>query len=481
MPVNTPSKGYLAIRDQWQRCRDAYAGTDAVKDRGEAYLPKLEAHKANLSSYDDYKTYALWYNATARTVDGLAGAIFQKPPELDVSAKLKEQFADVTQAGESFDMFALRSVQDVLTTGRYGILVDMAPADLGNTDARPYWAGYQAEDILSVRTERRAGDEILTRVVLREKFESPDGEDPFACVSGERYRVLELDAGGRYTQTVFTPRLDEKGQPKQNEFDSSEPVVATRRTDALTEIPFQFIGPTSRSPRFQKPPLLDLVDVNLSHYRTMADLEHGRRYVAVPTPWIKGDIVGGKEGDRLFLGAQSAWHLDKDGAAGMLEFTGQGLQELRLADSSKRDYMAVLGARLLEDQPTGRQNETATAVGMRHAGEQATLRTIAKTASDALSACAKWHDWWLGSARTPQESSASITLNDDFTTTNLGAQELTALFTLWQGGAVDYATLYRNLKRGGYTRAGVSAQDELAAIAAAQPEGGTPPPSPPEP
>src|SRR5206468_661127 len=135
-------------------------------------------------------------------------------------------------------------------------------------------------------------------------------------------------------------------------------------------IPFTFVGATSLSPNVDKPPLLDLVEVNLSHYRSSADLEHGRHYTALPTPWVSGM----RPDSNLRIGAGVAWVLeDPTAKAGMLEFTGQGLQALEKALESKEKQMAVLGARLLEMQP--RLQETAEAVRLRHNGDAATLST----------------------------------------------------------------------------------------------------------
>ena len=36
MPVTTQHRQYSAVSAKWKRCRDAYSGSDAVKDAGEA-------------------------------------------------------------------------------------------------------------------------------------------------------------------------------------------------------------------------------------------------------------------------------------------------------------------------------------------------------------------------------------------------------------------------------------------------------------
>jgi hypothetical protein len=41
MNIDARHKQYKKYAPQWQRCRDAAAGGDAVKERGEAYLSAL--------------------------------------------------------------------------------------------------------------------------------------------------------------------------------------------------------------------------------------------------------------------------------------------------------------------------------------------------------------------------------------------------------------------------------------------------------
>ena len=89
MPVDTPSPEYEAALPRWQRCRDAFEGSDAVKARATAYLPMLEGHHGSSQKYDAYKTRAVFYNATARTVAGLLGSVFRAAPKLDVPGHVR--------------------------------------------------------------------------------------------------------------------------------------------------------------------------------------------------------------------------------------------------------------------------------------------------------------------------------------------------------------------------------------------------------
>jgi len=471
MPVQTPSTEYEKAAPKWERCRDAYEGGDAIKAKDTRYLPALDSHQRNgtflpegAAKYARYKERALWYNATARTVDGLAGGIFQKAPKVTAPEAVVPHLSDVTLTGQSAEMFALQSAKDVLQVGRSGILIEWGKAP---KEPRPYWAAYRAEDIISYRAIAIDGDEILTRVVLRETVSRDDPDDRFTQKHSTQYRVLELmtvDDELVYFQTEWKKVSDDK-----DEWQPGEPMTIERRGKPLDFIPFVFLGSTSISPAIGKPPLDDLVQVNISHYRSMADLEHGRHRVAVPTPWVSGFD---KKSGPLLLG--EALILDTGGNAGMLEFTGQGLGALERADQQKRHMMAVLGARLLEEQgQRSNVSETAAAVGMRHAGEQATLKTLAQTLETALTLALQWHAWWVGTEKKPADTGAVFELNKDFSTLRMPPEELRALVEALQAKAISPETFYHNLEEGGLVRPGVTVEEELEDIENAEPE---PPP-----
>ena len=243
---------------------------------------------------------------------------------------------------------------------------------------------------------------------------------------------------------------------------STTPIL--RRGVPLDFIPFVFIGPTSNSATIEKPPLIDLVDVNLSHYRTMADLEHGRHFTALPTPWVAGaaPAVEGQDSEPLEIGSGKAWMLGENGKAGMLEFSGAGLTSLVTAEQDKRKMMAVLGARLLEEQSGSA--ETATAVGMRHAGTHATLRTIAQSIEQGLTKALEWHVWWMTTLASPEETDALMSLNKEFFTVKASPQEVQVALAALQAEEISFATFYNILQTGGWAREGITPDDEKKQI-----------------
>ena len=461
MPVDTPSSDHADMLSKWTRARDAYDGEDAVKAKGTAYLPTLASHASKPAAYNAYLSRAMFYNSMRRTVDGLAGAIFQKAPEVEAPDLLDEHLLDVTLGGEHLEQFAYTVAREILTTGRYGVLVDMSEADA----QRPYWVGYRAEDIISHRSERIGGVLTLTRVVLREYAEEQVEDDPFVVDRIEQYRVLEL-IENKYTQQVW--RMSASGDwVPWSEPGGESLIVPLRRGEALDYIPFIVVGSTGSTPvRVENPPLDDLVAVLFSHYRNMADLEHGLHFTGVPQLVIMG--APGAEDGPLEFGSGVALMLDQGSDAKILQASGETLGALERVDERKRRLMATLGARLLEEQPRGA--ETATAVQMRHSGEHATLRSVAQSLEKALTVVLRWHGWWVGLESNPIEVDAELQLNKDYLHITMSSDELKAWVMALQSDAVSYATFYAALERGEMTRPSVDAEGEQDEIERGQPE-----------
>jgi hypothetical protein len=156
--------------------------------------------------------------------------------------------------------------------------------------------------------------------------------------------------------------------------------------------------------------------------------------------------------------------LDSGGRAGMVEFTGAGLGAIRTDQIDMQALMATLGARLLEE--SGGPAETATAVRMKHAGENASIRTIAASIETGLTQVFQWHAWWVGTDEHPADVEAGIELNRDFFSSRATPDDVKANMLLWQSGGISFETFYHNLSEGEWTRPGVDAEQEYQELIA---------------
>jgi hypothetical protein len=456
MAVNAEHSEYAAAKPRWERARDAAAGQDAVHEKGVAYLPKLSGQTED--EYKAYKGRALYYGATGRTVDGMSGLIFRRAPTIEIPAAVSYLEEDVDTSGTPLVAFCEKVVEELLQAGRIGLLADFPPmegvrtlAEEREAGARPFVTTYSAESVLNWKVERVGNRSTLTLVVLAEMAEVP--KDEYESEQVPRWRVLRLgvsaDEAGKvrrvYTQELWEKTKDAAGKESfvMVEGYPKTPLMANRPMDF---IPFLVCGPMGIDVCVAKPPILDLADVNLSHYRTTADYEHGLHFTGLPTPIVTGHTF--EDGEKFALGSSIVKAFENPQAkAFFLEFSGEGLSALSRRLEEKEAMMAALGARMLASEK--KAAEAAETAAIHRAGENSVLGSLAIAASAAISKALTWCVKWSGG-----QGEAKVELNTDYLPAGMTPQELSELVKAWQSGAIDHETLFDNLQRGEIARQG---------------------------
>jgi len=353
---------------------------------------------------------------------------------------MEPHLADIDLAGTDLQGFIGQLLQAQLLIGRAAIEVSVAD------DGRPYWTLWPAEAIRNWRVERIAGRMMLTGLVIADALsQSPDPDDAWQTDTQERLREWVLTPAGVVVRSWL--RTD-KPDAKWEVVDERQLV---RRGEAIPGIPVIPVGAQACQWEVEKPPLLDLVDLNIAEWRNSADYEAA---LACIKPVYA--FFGFPANTEIVLGSNRALVTElPNGSATILQ--GADPAGLRAALDEKRRMMATLGGRLLEEPQF---QETATAVRMRHEGEEATLRTIAVTMAEAVRRALAWHAYWMG---LPDDQIA-VTPNMDFVVATLTPDQIRAYMELLTAGRISYATFYALLQGGEIARPGVSAEDELAAI-----------------
>jgi len=475
MPIDTVHDEYADNQHKWMRMRDVLAGADAVKGRAEAYLPRLEAQGE--SEYLAYRDRTPFWNATARTHEGLVGMLFRKDPTVKMakgeggaSKSMNNFWLDADLKGNSLEAYSRNITEEVLAVGRGGTLVDW---DAGLE--QPFFIQYKAEDVLSWRTERVENGIKLTLVVLNESTTNPDhsrltigttsdniakGGDPYTDKVTDRIRVLRLvpqmdippEEGAPTVPMQYIAEIWEKATKEDAAGKTSTHWVLTdieqpdRKGKFLEDIPFVFHGSDDGDASVDRPPLEDLAELNIDHYKTTADYKHGMHYTALPTAWV----AGFPEKTILKIGSSTAWISPEPTAhAGFLEFTGKGLSEFSTYLEKSEIRMAVLGARLLEQQK--KSAEAAETLQIRQGGEASVLQHVAGVISTTLTRAVKIAAWWSGTADSPEEiedDAVSIAINTDFVAVKLSSTDVVALTSAWIQRGISRNTLHWNLQQG---------------------------------
>ncbi|WP_315508541.1 DUF4055 domain-containing protein [Campylobacter showae] len=434
MAVNAKHPEYSKNLIKWQLMRDALAGEVAK----EKYVPKLSDQEAE--EYSAYVGRAEFYNATARTQVALTGLLFAKPPKVELPEALKTIGENISLDDDTLEALAKNIADECLSVGRCGVLVDLPSvekSDYSKLEAerlnlRAYATLYKAENIINWKTTKINGSNVTSLVVLAETYAEPT-QDEFVEKIKTRYRVLDLH-DGYYRQRVFS-------ETKAGNFEVVSEIYPSANGQKLEYLPFTFFNVNDLKTSVEKPPLLDLAKVNISHFRSEVDLEHGTHFTALPTPYVTG-YQGETEG-KLKIGSTAVWVInDPSAKVGFLEFSGAGLSTLENRIAVKEKRMSILGARLLLDEK--KTAEATETLQMRKSGENAVLTNVASTISEGIASFLKDIAFFENIA----SENLIYEINTDYNLTIIEPQLLAQIIAGIQSGDIPNEVLYDALLKG---------------------------------
>lgn len=456
--VTQPHPDYTTNLILWERMRDTIAGQDAIKNKGVLYLPPLNASDVEgcenkESPYTIYIDNAEFYNATSLTFEAFIGMIFRKPIRVEKGegSDLEKLLADpllqnVDLEGTNIETFSYEVTQEVAAVGRVGILYD-APTvaemtELSVNEAaaegiRPYLKMYTAENIINWKFKNINGVRKLVLVVLKEQVETEESQQ-FDHQTENQYRALIIDEGGKYIQRVF----DDSGAELEAEANTNITINGV----ALQEIPFVCINAKSIDLDIEKPPLLDLANTNLSHYKKSASLGACMHMFGRITPLFMVPFQHMEQflAQKMEYGATKSIVIPTDPAGAKAEggFLEPKSDFTPVVNEMQRleGRMAAQGARALRPQKSG--VESAETVGLDMMSELSILGAIAINVSIGLTISVSR---LMGG---DSESMTKIKLNDDFLTAPIDSSMVTAMLKAVTEGRMSVEQFIDAMVRG---------------------------------
>jgi hypothetical protein len=417
---------YGRFHPLWMKVRDACNGEDAVKSKGETYLPDPSESGASgaTARYDRYLARAVYLNATGRTLQGLVGVAFANWPQVVTKHKILLDDADgsgVGIIGQSQGMLS-----EVLQTGRAGLLADYSSidevtakrlvtvADWERAGIRAFISAYSADSILTWETQ----GQVLTRVVLLESHTVYENGE---AASLPQLRELLL-TGGRYVIKLW----------QKHTSTGAFVLVDTIKTNRSV-IPFTFIGATSNDTSPDTPPLLDLANLNLAHFRNSADFEESAFLMGQPMLAISGVTDEWKESTGgVVFGSRTALVLPIGGDAKLLQAAPNTLAKEAMLD--KERMMQMLGARLMTP---GEAVKTATQSAAETKAAYSVLSLACDNVSHAYTRVLQWLD----------DANASFAIDTRFNDLTLDANAIRETVAAWQAGIVPQSDAVGLLQR----------------------------------
>lgn len=420
--------------------------------RSQRYLPMpnfKDQSPENIERYRDYVIRAVFYGATSRTLDGMTGQVFQRDPVVDIPKALEDvALEDADGSGVGLIQLSMRAVRYVLPYGRAGILVDYPETEGDTTKAqvqdgsiRPVIKIYPPWDVINWRTIKVGAKQILSLVVLRERYTIDD--DDFESVQAERFRVLRLDDNNEYFQELYEPDgLSSRGKVKATLSKTTFP-IKDAAGNPLKELPFMFIGSENNDCDVDKPPMYDIASINVAHYRNSADYEESCHMTGQPTLALTGltqDWVDNVLKGAVRMGARTSVPLPIGADIKIVQPDPNTMP--KDAMDQKERHMVALGAKLVQQQQVQR---TATESIMEGSSETSILANVARNVSKAF-------QWALIKAMTFIESSEAkveFQLNTQFELAQLSADDQSKLIAGWQKGAYTFSEMRAVLRKAG--------------------------------
>jgi len=461
--VESHNPEYDEILVDWQQMRDNIAGERAIKEATTTYLPPINANDtADSPEYKNYIASAEFYNATGLTRDAFSGMIFRKEPTIS-EAVPEDMQMNIDAEGTPISTFSEEVTDQVIDVGRVllvGDLPDMSTAGLTVSESEalgftnPFIKMYIAESFINWKHQIIMGVKIPVLAVVVEIKESLD--DIFTHdVTEEQFRVFRITgveqsfelSRQRNLSVIIDDDMLPKGIYVQELYNDSgervSQVVPIFNGKPLTELPVQVIGPDNLDFDVSKPPLLDLSNTNLAHYRKSADLNAALRMFGKSTPvfGIDQSLVDDFKKEPISFGSSVniILPMSKEGPepfATFLEPEGN-FQALTENITTLEDRMAAQGARML--QPQKRGVESAESVRLDMIGETSIMGSIALNVSRGISIILQL---------LTGNPDASITLNTDFLAFPIDAQKITSLLSALQAGTITHKQFMHPLIRG---------------------------------
>ena len=450
MPVSETHAEYNKNVDKWKLTRNAANGLSFEDARH--YIMR-RTHEEQDQYYHRVEK-AIYTNYTGRTREGLKGAIFRLPPRIELPPDMEFILENADGAGQSLTQVSKLAADEVMETGRFGLLADypMVDEDLTVEQVRrmklqPHIATYTAESIINWHVHVLNGRRQLGMLVLKEN--SPVHYDEFTWDYVDRYRVLRLNEDQQYTQQLY----DENGDAITDEI-----TIRGASGQPFDYIPFHFIGSRDNLPDIDEPILYDIARVNIGHFRNSADQEnnlsvHGGGTLVVSTDMSPEAFQSANPGG-ITVGENAGLILSEGGKAELLQLGSASAIGTEM--THKEQMMVQIGAKIITK--TGQR--TAEEARIQATSENSMLDTMVGNIDEAFTAV-------LYDCRafiSPTDAEIVFSLNNDFYADTISPQEIMAMIQGSDAGVMPKIDIVRRLIDAGWIQSEGTPEDILSDI-----------------
>jgi hypothetical protein len=452
--VDAHSAAYDSMAEKWPKIDALLGGTQAMRDAGEEFLPKMELEEQ--AAYERRLAQSFLFNAYADTARKVSSKPFTTPVSVEGEEKLHDQLraisGDADRSGTDLTQLGRELFWIGFNRGLFHILVDYPQAPEGETPTkeddeatgrRPVLIPLWPDQIFAWKTREGAnGEVVLSQARIYEQVtRSGEETDDFGEEVVERIRV-------------FNEKTWEVWEKKSTESAYTSVANGTLSREGVPIVTGYFEKTEMMT---ADPPLEDLAWLNIEHWQSASDQRNILRFARTGVWWMSG--VSEDEAEAVSLGpSQMSWSKSPDADMKVVEHSGSAVQCGERDLSKLEERMQLMGLRPFLQQARG---ATATSQTINEArGEteiQAWIRSIERALTSAYRIAAEW----VGS-ELPEDFKIDIVT--EFATSLREQQDVTSLLEARKIKDISRETLLRELKRRRILGEDVVIADEVDAV-----------------
>ena len=281
----------------WMRSRALCGGTQSMRRYGRTYLPAFE--RETDKNYKRRLDLASLTNFYVKARNQMIGEIFREDVLLEDSSLPDDITENIDRRGSTMQIFAERVTETLLQKSVCGILIDH-PQNPGNLNAREeqllgmrhYWTLIQPDQVIDVRATYASGREVISHVRWLEDHTVPVRDSPFDFYYEQRICVLdrpilETEDGrtqlGRPRGRIYKAEQVDGDLAKLGAVRGSfTPITDWQDLVGFDEIPFVIAQVNRESLFVGNPPLADIAEKNIQHWRQSSNLGNALEIGAFP-------------------------------------------------------------------------------------------------------------------------------------------------------------------------------------------------------
>jgi len=425
----------IAMMPDWGVMAAVTRGTNYIRDLCETYLP--QEPREDDDAYQIRVDRSVLSPYTSRLIETAAGAILRKPIHIEGDPYWLELSENIDGIGSNLNEYARRALVSSLTYGHSAILVDY-PAAMGARNLaeeraqgrRPYFIHVDAPQIWGWRQESTMPGSPLTQVRIHEYTTRPLND--FGEEQIEQMRVIYPGKYDLYTLGQDVVEFTQSGGY------------------SLDAIPLVPIYSNRRGMLRSLPPLLDIANLNITHYQRQADLIHALHIAAMPTLVLEGwDDTNGS----ATMGVNYAIAMQPGNKAYYVQADATSFEAQMAELQSLESQMSTLGVTKLFGQKF--VAESAEAKRIDQAQSNSVLSIISQELESALNQAYAFAAQYVGIE--PPE----ITIDRDFDYYRLIGQDVSVLTQLNEMGKISDSMLLEILRRGEILPDNINIEDEM--------------------